>query len=334
MGSEKKLIITRTPFRVHFAGAGDMADYYKNYGDGAFVNAAINRYTYVTVKDYFYENSLRAHYAQVENDVTNLDEINHPSIRESLRLLGITKGIEINSTADMPSRGTGLGSSSSFAVGLLNALHVHKGESATQVQLAEEAVHIEREVLKEAGGKQDQYIAAFGGIKLMIFKKDNTVDVRDVKMDKKDMAELERHLLFIYTGKERVSHNIHTKQDSEVGKHLDAYRKSVGLAYKQYEALQDGRWQETGRILHENWTLKKTFADNISDTYLDRLYKTAMENGAEGGEIMGAGGGGFFLFFADPDKHERIIEALPELKPMQIGFEMEGSKVIYKQGNV
>ncbi len=334
MSGEKRVIITKTPFRVHIAGGGDIADYYTKYGDGAFVSGALNRYMYITVSRYFFENSIRAHYALMENDVTNVDEINHPSIRECLKFTGITKGVQINSIADFPARGTGVGSSSSFAVGLLNALHSYKGEKVSPEQLAREAVYIEREVLREAGGKQDQYMAAYGGIKLLVFKKDGTVDVKDVEMKKKDIGELEKHLLLMYTGKERSSSSIHVNQGAEAGSHVDAYRKMVDLAYKLYAAYQDGRWMETGKILHENWELKKTLASGISDQYLNRLYKTAIENGAEGGELMGAGGGGFFMFFADPDKHERIIEALPEARAERFGFEMEGSKVIYEQGSL
>lgn len=333
MRGEKRYITIRTPLRISFAGGGtDIPDYYKNYGDGVVLSAGLNKYVYVTVKDHFYSNSIKVHYAHVENDVTNVNEVHHPSVRESLRYLGITKGIEISSLADVHSNGTGLGSSSSFAVGLLNALHAYNGERITPKELAEEAIHIERNVLKEAGGKQDQYIAAFGGIRLMIFKKDDTTEVKDVKLNKDDLNGLSSHLLLMYTGKERGSTNIHTKQAAEVGEHVETYKKMADLAHKQYEAFQNGKWRETGRLLHENWLLKKTLASGISDAYIDRLYNTALENGAEGGKILGAGGGGFFLFFADPDKHEKIIESLPELTHEPFSIEHEGSKVIYSQG--
>ncbi len=335
MRGEKRYIVTRTPLRISFAGGGtDIPDYYKNYGDGAVVSAGLNKYVYVTVKDYFYGNSIKVHYTQVENDVTNVNEVHHPSVRESLKYLGITKGLEISSLADVHSKGTGLGSSSSFAVGLLNALHAYKGEKIMPKELADEAIHIERNVLKEAGGKQDQYIAAYGGIRLMIFKKDDTVEVKTANLSKEDLNGLESHLLLMYTGKERSSTTIHTKQAVGVSERIDSYKKMVDLAHKQYDAFQNGKWQETGKLLHENWLLKKTLASGISDAYIDRLYDTALENGAEGGKIIGAGGGGFFLFFAAPDKHEKIIEALPELTPEPFSIEPEGSKVIYRQGEI
>lgn len=333
MNSEKRVVFTKTPFRLSFAGGGtDIPDYYKKYGPGAVVSAAMNKYMYVTASQYFFENSIRARYTQLENDVTNVNEVHHPSIRESLRFLGVTKGIQITSIADIPSKGTGLGSSSSFAVGLLNALHAYKGDNATKKQLAEEAIHIEREVLKEAGGKQDQYVAAFGGIISMKFKSDDTVDVKSIDMKKEELADLERHLLLMFTGKERNSPTIHSRQAAEVSEHVETYRKMVNLAQKQAEAFESGRWEETGKLLHENWLLKKTLTSGISDPYMDRLYNTALENGAEGGKIMGAGGGGFFLFFADPDKHEKIVDSLPELRVEPMGIGQEGSKVIYMQG--
>ena len=333
MGSEKRVVITRTPFRLSFAGGGtDIPDYYRNYGDGVVVSAAMNKYVYITVANSFHENSIRLRYTQVENDVTNIDEIHHPSIRESLRYMGITKGIEISSLADAPSKGTGLGSSSTFAVGLLNALHAYKGEPTTPKDLAEKAIYIERNVLKEAGGKQDQYIAALGGIQLMQFKKDESVDIKSIQLSKKDLGELEKHLMLMYTGKERSSSNIHKSQAAAVSDHVDAYKKMADLARQQAKAFEEGRWQDTGKLLHDNWMLKKTLSSGISDAYIDRLYNTAIENGAEGGKIMGAGGGGFFLFFADPDKQERIIEALPELGHEPFEIDLEGTKMIYSQG--
>jgi D-glycero-alpha-D-manno-heptose-7-phosphate kinase len=334
MAGENRVVITRTPFRISFAGGGtDIPEYYKNYGTGAVVSGAMNRHVFLGVHKYFFENSIRLHYAKVETDVTNINELHHPSARESLRMLGISKGIEISTIADMPSHGTGIGSSSSFAVGLLHALHVWKGEKVTQSQLAEEAIHIEREVLKEAGGRQDQYVAAYGGLLLMEFFKDDTAKARRIEINQKDFRELERHLLFMYTGKERSSSAIHAKQASAAPDHMDSYKKMAQLAYDQCEALENGKWQETGRLLHENWMLKKTLAGGISDPYLDRIYDTARKNGAQGGKIMGAGGGGFFLFFAEPEKHQQIIDSVPELKHEPVGIDPEGSKVIYSQGN-
>ncbi len=333
MAGENRVVITRTPFRVSFAGGGtDIPEYCRNYGPGAVVSGAMNRHVFLGVHKYFFENSVRLHYAKVETDITNIEDMRHPSARESLKFMGMTKGIEISTVADMPSHGTGIGSSSSFTVGLLHALHAWKGDKTSEKQLADEAIHIEREVLKEAGGKQDQYIAAYGGILLMEFSKDDSVKVKRIGISGKDLRELEKHLLFMYTGRERSSSAIHVKQASTVGDHLDDYKKMAKLAYEQSEALENGRWQETGRLLHENWMLKKSLVGGISDPYLDSIYERARKNGVEGGKVMGAGGGGFFLFFAEPEKHQQIIDSVPELRCEPIGFDTEGSKIIYSQG--
>ena len=333
-GCEKRVVIGRTPLRISFAGGGtDIPDYYKNYGNGYVISAAAKKYVYIEANQYFFENSIRIHYSKVESDVTNINEVQHPVIKEALKLLGITKGIEISTVADVPSRGIGLGSSSSFTVGLLNVLHNWKGEAVSKEKLAEEAVHIERNVLKEAGGKQDQYVAAYGGLLFMEFLKDDSVKVRKVEISKSDLNELEKYILLLYTGKERSSAAIHVQQAGTVKDHIEAYKRMSELAYAQCEALENGKWRETGKLLHENWNLKKTLAPGISDPYIDRVYETAIRSGAEGGKIMGAGGGGFMMLFADPDKHQKIIDSIPEFKPEPFGFEPNGSEIIYTQGD-
>ncbi len=333
MPGEKRVVITKTPFRLSFTGGGtDIPDYYRKYGTGAVVGSAMNKYMFISASQYFFPEKIRIHYVRTENDIGSVDEIQHPSIRECLKLMKIPGGIQISSVADIPSKGTGVGSSSSFAVGLLNALHLWKGEKVPEKQLAQEAVYVERVALKEAGGKQDQYMAAFGGMLMMEFLKDDSVNVRKVDISRKDLSELERHLLLLYTGRERSSSAIHSKQAVEVGRHVEAYRKMAELAYKHCDALENGRWQETGQILNQNWQLKRTLAEGISDPNIDRAYQTAMDNGAEGGKIMGAGGGGFMLLFADPDRHARILDALPNMRHEPMGFEPEGSRAIYEQG--
>lgn len=334
MSGEKRVVITKTPLRVSFAGGGtDIAGYYSKYGTGAVLSGAMSKYVYVSAHQYFFENGIRAHYSKVELDVTDINDIQNPIIRESLRLANVTKGIELSTVAEVPARGTGLGSSSSFAVGLLNAIHTWKGDKIDEKTLAEEAIYMERTVLKEAGGKQDQYVAAYGGLLLMEFFKDESVRIKKVGISRKELRELEKHILLLYTGKERTSGIIHDKQAAEVSTHLDAYKRMAQLAYEQCEAFENGKWRDTGRLLHENWSLKKTLADSISDPYVDKIYNIALKNGAEGGKILGAGGGGFMMLFAAPDRHQDIIEAIPEFKVEPFGFGAEGSKVIYSQGN-
>ena len=333
MVNEERVAITRTPLRVSFAGGGtDIPQYYRTYGTGAVLSGAMNKYVYVSAHRCFFKDSIRVHYSKVENDVTDVNDIQNPVIREILKLTGVTKGIELSTVADVPARGTGVGSSSSFAVGLLNAVHSWKGERVDKKTLAEEAVHIEREVLKEAGGKQDQYVAAYGGLLLMEFFKDESVRIRQVNISKGDLSELEKHILLLYTGKERRSADIHVRQAGEIDRHVKEYKMMAELAYRQCEALESGNWMETGKLLHQNWMLKKTLAEGISDPYTDNIYETALKNGAEGGKILGAGGGGFMIFFADPDRHQDIMDAIPGFRQEGFGFGFEGTKIIYSQG--
>ncbi|MDE1768413.1 MAG: kinase, partial [Candidatus Micrarchaeota archaeon] len=245
MSGEKRVVITRTPFRLSFAGGGtDIPEYYNNYGNGAVVSGAMNKYMFISASQYFFKDKIRIHYVRTENDIDNVNDIKHPAIRECLKLMKIGSGVQISSIADIPSKGTGIGSSSSFTVGLLNALHRWKREKVGERQLAEEAVYVERTALKEAGGKQDQYVAAFGGLLFMEFLKDGRVNVRHVKMSKKDLGELEKHLLLIYTGSERSAGALEAKKAGAFGSHVSELKMMADLAYKQVDAFEDGRWRE------------------------------------------------------------------------------------------
>ncbi|MDE1823204.1 MAG: kinase [Candidatus Micrarchaeota archaeon] len=327
-----RFVVSKTPLRITFTGGGtDLPQYYRKHGPGAIVSAAINKYIFVTVSKHFHRDELRISYSKTENAIKNVEDIEHPTVREALKMLDIKSGIQITSITEIPSQGTGVGSSSTFLVGLLNALHGWLGETISPKQLAEEAVHIEREVLKEPGGKQDQYIAAYGGIKLMEFNSDDTVSIKPALLDSKQKLELNRHLLLLYTGNQRVSTSIHVKQEKEVESHLQEYDKMRNLAYQTYDSLSSGRWNDIGRLLDENWSLKKNLASGISTNEIDRWYETAKRAGAVGGKVIGAGGGGFMLFFADPDKHDKIRKALPGLQEEPFRFEMEGSKIVHTE---
>ena len=275
-----------------------------------------------------FDNSIRVGYSKTEK-VDDPNDLEHPSVREALKLLEIGGGIEITTMADIPSGGTGLGSSSSFLVGLLNALHAWKGEYATPAELAEESVRIEREILKEPGGKQDQYMAALGGLQLLEFKKDETVVPTPIIMSEDSREKLQKHLLLLYTGIQRRSALIHTKQTAEVGKHVAVYDKMVKITYEMFGDLTKNRWAMTGKYLHENWILKKTLSNAITDGKIDGYYERALAHGAEGGKLVGAGGGGFLMFFAKPEMQNSIMEALPELRPEPFEFAYFGSRIIY-----
>jgi D-glycero-alpha-D-manno-heptose-7-phosphate kinase len=333
MDESARFITTKTPLRITFAGGGTDIPAYSNEYNGAVVSATINKYIYVTVARNFYNDEIRLSYSKTENALKNIDDIKHPSVREAMRMLDIRGGVQIISITEIPSHGTGLGSSSSFLVGLLNALHAWIGEAASQKQLAEEAVHIEREVLKEPGGKQDQYMAAWGGIQLMEFNKDGSVAVKPTLLRAADRKKLNENLLLLYTGKERDSTIIHKNQHNEISSHLDAYEEMKKLAYDTYDSFSLNNYSNIGHILDANWKLKKQLAGGITDPVIDDYYSRAMQNGAEGGKLIGAGGGGFMMFYAKPEFHERIKKALPELQEVDFRLEPFGSRITSIEDN-
>lgn len=327
--SEKHLVTTKTPLRITFTGGGtDLPEYYMKYGPGAVLSAAINSYIYISVSKHFYPDELRVSYSSTENAIKNINDIKHPTVREALRLLDIKSGIQIVSITEIPSKGTGLGSSSSFLVGLLNALHAWKGELTSPKQLAEEAVYIEREVLKEKGGKQDQYMAAYGGINLMEFMKNGEVCVKPIPISTKLRKELESNLIMFYTGNERSSSAIHEKQALEIGKNIDKYTRMREIAYETAEAVTKGEWSLLGKLFNENWLLKKQLSGEITNDVIDSYYSKALAAGASGGKLIGAGGSGFMLFNAIPEKRSAVASAL-NLQEHSFEIETQGSRVIY-----
>ncbi len=327
--SEKHLVTTKTPLRITFTGGGtDLPDYYTKHGPGAVVSAAITSYIYISISKHFYSDELRVSYSVTENAIKNINDIKHPTVREALRLLNIESGIQIVSITEIPSKGTGLGSSSSFLVGLLNALHAWKGEFASSKQLAEEAVYIEREVLKEKGGKQDQYIAAYGGINLMEFMKNGEVSVKPIPLSTKLRKELESNLIMFYTGNERSSSAIHEKQAMEIEKNIDKYNRMREIAYETADVITKGDWSSLGKLFHENWLLKKQLSSAITTDAIDDYYSKALTAGASGGKLIGAGGSGFLLFNTSPGKKPAVASAI-NLQEHSFEIEPQGSRVIY-----
>ena len=325
---KKRMIMSRTPLRLSFVGGGtDLPAFYRSFGKGAVVSAAINRYIYIAVNRKF-DSKIRASYSVTEI-VDNVDQIKHNAIRECLRFLGIDGGIEIVSISDIPSHGTGLGSSSTFVVGLLNALHAYKGEHASAKQLAEESVKVEREILMEPGGKQDQYLASFGGVELLEFFDDEKVSVSPVIMKESVRKNLRENLLLLYTGKERDSTTIIEDQSKQVQEHSESYKKMRDLSYSFLEAVNKGDIDAIGNIMDQNWQEKRKLSPNISNSWIDEMYSKAKENGALGGKIVGAGGGGFLFLVAKPEDHQKIISGLNELKPVDFSFDYNGSKIIF-----
>jgi D-glycero-alpha-D-manno-heptose-7-phosphate kinase len=321
------VIISRTPFRVSFAGGGtDLRAFYAEE-PGAVTSVTIDRYMYITVNRRFDE-TLRVSYSQTEI-VEDFEQLRHPIVRECLRLTGLTRGLEITSIADVPA-GTGVGSSSSFTVGLLHALYAFSGRHVSPERLAREACQIEIEIVGEPIGKQDQYAAAYGGLQHIVFNPDETVFVDPVICPPAVLTELQASLIVFYTGTTRSAAEILTRQRASTDSkrvHLRAMREQ---AVEMRDVLREGtRLARVGELLHEGWLLKQGLAGGISNPTLDGYYQAARAAGASGGKILGAGGGGFLLLYAEPDRQARIAGALGGLRRIPFGFERQGSKIIF-----
>jgi D-glycero-alpha-D-manno-heptose-7-phosphate kinase len=321
------MIISRTPLRVSFAGGGtDIPDYYRT-GYGAVTSSTIRKYMYVTVNRRF-DKDLRVSYSKTEI-VDHVDKLEHGIVREALKQVGLTEGVEVTTIADIPSKGTGLGSSSALAVGLLNALYAFKGFRASPKKLAEEACEIEIERLGEPIGKQDQYISAYGGLQHIRFNSDETVILDPVICPPKTKRDIENHLLLFYTGRMRQSGDILTKQKGNSKNNKDTLDKMRDQAEELFRSLTSLQVHRLGEILRDGWNLKKSLAEGISDEHIDQLYEKALTAGAVGGKITGAGGGGFLILFVPPDKQWSVRNALAELREIEFKLEPQGSKIIY-----
>ena len=324
------MIISRTPLRISFAGGGsDLSAFYKHEG-GAVVSTAINKYMYITVNRKF-DRRIRASYSVTEI-VDSVDDLKHELIREALKFIGLDGGIEITSISDIPSQGTGLGSSSTYTVGLLNALYAYTGKHVGAEQLAQEACKIEIELCGKPIGKQDQYIAAYGGQQFIQFNPDESVFVDPIICDPGTKSRLQARLLLLYTGITRSAEKVLIQQRANV-EHDAGKRQSLRLMVEMAQQLRNTLFVNEldgfGELLHQGWLEKKKLADEISNNQIDLWYERARRHGAVGGKILGAGGGGFLLIYANPEHHEAIIRALPELKPVSFRFEPQGSKIIY-----
>jgi len=321
------MIITQTPLRISFAGGGtDLADFYKLDG-GCVISSAIDKYIYVIIKERF-DDKIRVGYSKTEM-VDSIDEIEHELVRESLRKTGITQGIEISTMADIPSEGSGLGSSSSVTVGLLNAMYAYKGEPKPPSVLAEEACEIEIDVLGKPIGKQDQYIAAFGNLRLIQFMPTGEVQVDLVDLNSEKKRRLSESLMLFYTGVTRKSEDVLGEQKRNIVDRLLVLRNMRKQAHEIHEALVNGCPDRLGEILHRGWMYKKQLADKISSAPIDEMYEIARKAGAVGGKIAGAGGGGFMLLYCPPERQTPVREALADMKELPFNLERDGTKVIF-----
>jgi D-glycero-alpha-D-manno-heptose-7-phosphate kinase len=324
------VIISQTPLRVSFLGGGsDLPSYYRRHG-GAVLSTAIDQSVYVTVSRKF-DNAVRVSYSRTE-EVARASQIEHPLVRESLALLGIEGGIEITSIADIPARGTGLGSSSSFTVGLLNALHAYGGHHATAECLAHESCRIEIDRCGEPIGKQDQYAAAYGGFNFIRFHPDDSVEVKRMVCTQSFMADLQARLIFFYTGLTRSASDLLRQQSADIaspGAKSDATGELVRLAEGAYLDICAGKLGSLGAMLHEAWKTKKTISNGATNAVIDKAYQGAIDAGAEGGKVLGAGGGGFLMFLAPPERHDSIRSALQPMRETPFRFAGHGSRIIF-----
>ncbi len=324
------MIITRTPLRVSFCGGGtDLPSYYL-HRQGAVVSTSINKYVYITINPLtpYFQNRILIKYSRTEL-VDSVEEIRHPIIREAMKITGVVDRVEITSMADIPA-GTGLGSSSTYAVGLLHALHTYKGEYVSASQLAAEACEIEIQRLGDPIGKQDQYIAAYGGICHIRFNTDESVFVDPVICPQATKLALEENLLMFYTGLTRRAGDILEVQNSVTLSKMDVLTRMRDLCEDALKVLQSGRsLNRFGEILHEAWLNKRSVVDSISNDSINEFYETARSAGAIGGKLLGAGGGGFLLFYVEKQNQDRVKQVLGNLQEMPFTFEPQGSKVIY-----
>jgi len=322
------VIITRTPLRISFAGGStDLPGYYRTHGGGAVTSAAIDRYIHVLVNEKF-DRSIRVAYSRTEN-VDRLDDLQHGLVREAMRATGVHEALEVHTIADIPSEGTGLGSSSSLTVGLLNALFAYRGVLKDPAELAEEACRIEIDRLGGTLGKQDQYIAAFGGIEFLEFRPDDSVRVSPIPLSAEDRVDLADHLSLYYTGIVRRAEGILRHQDSRTEENREALARIRELAGEARSALCGHDWQQLGAIMDEGWQLKRGLSEGISTEAIDRHYAAAKDAGAYGGKITGAGGGGFLLLLHPPERSHQIAAALSPMRRLPVRITPEGSRILF-----
>lgn len=323
------MIITKTPFRMSFFGGGtDMPDFFNRYG-GAVLSTTFDKYVYVTVRHLprFFDYATEIMYSKAER-VKEVDEIRHPMVRNAMKMLDMRE-LHIAYDADLPAR-TGLGTSSTFAVGLLNAFHCLKGRYVSKSRLAEEAIKLERELCDEAGGWQDQIAAAFGGLNRIDFK-DGGYEVRPIIISPERKARLNGNLLLFFTGFTRFSAEIQETTKAQIKDKTEQLKEMLRLVDEAQDVLENKErdLDDFGRLLHKTWCLKRQTGSLISSDSIDALYEKGMKAGALGGKLLGAGGGGFLLFYVQPERRAQVKEAFADLMEVPFEFENSGTRVIY-----
>ncbi|OGT79689.1 MAG: kinase [Gammaproteobacteria bacterium RIFCSPLOWO2_02_FULL_61_13] len=327
------MIISRTPFRVSFFGGGtDYPTWYRENG-GQVLSTSIDKYCYISVRHLppFFEHRYRVVYSKIEN-VGHYDEIQHPAVRAVLGHLGCEQGLEIHHDGDLPAR-AGLGSSSSFTVGLLAAIHALRGEYRSAQQLGAEAIHVEQELIRESVGSQDQIAVAYGGFNHIRFLPDGDIKVQPIILPLARVAELQDHLLLFFTGLSREASTIARSKIENLPRRRSQLAAMNGHVDAAIRLLGDGQADlaQFGELLHETWMHKRELSDQVSNGDIDAMYESARRAGARGGKLLGAGGGGFLLLFAPPERHAAVRAALSALTHVPFAFEHEGARIVLYQ---
>jgi D-glycero-alpha-D-manno-heptose-7-phosphate kinase len=324
---EKIMVITQTPLRISFAGGGTDLKVFYEIEDGKVISTAIDKYIFVIITKRF-DDRIYINYSKKEI-VDSVKDIQHKLVREAMKKTGMTKGIEVSMLADIPSKGSGLGSSSTLTVGLLNALYQFQGRQVPAELLAEQACEIEIEICKKPIGKQDQYIAAFGGLREFTFKKNGSVEVQNLKLEDKDLRKLSSNIMLFFTNRTRKSDEILTEQREKTVERQKFLRSIKMYVPQVRNALFSKQFDLIGNLLNENWKAKKQLASNITNSEIDEMYELARSAGALGGKITGAGGGGFLLLYVPADRQEMVRNALSEYREFPFMLEQDGSKAIF-----
>lgn len=327
------MIISKTPYRISFFGGGTDFPEWFTKNSGAVLSTTIDKYCYLSCRCLppFFPHKHRFVYSRVE-DIVNIEDIQHPCLKHVFKWLNITNGLEIHHDGDLPAR-AGLGSSSSFTVGLLNVMNAYQNSMSSKKQLAESAIFVERELIKESGGWQDQVAVSFGGFNFITFNQNETFEVAPVILKKDTSVALQSHLLLFFTGIQRSASKLERKKLSSMEKQEELYHATYELVDDALSAIvsPEPKINDFGKLMHEGWRLKKKVGPGVSTRLVDEAYEVAQSKGALGGKLLGAGGGGFLLIFAEPSFHEQIITALSKFTHVPFNFEYEGSKIALYQ---
>jgi D-glycero-alpha-D-manno-heptose-7-phosphate kinase len=322
------MIISRTPFRISFFGGGsDYPEWFREHG-GAVLSTAIDKYCYLTCRYLppFFQHRFRILYSKIET-VSQISEIEHPAVRGALEQLGVTRGLEIHHDGDLPAR-SGMGSSSAFAVGILNSLYALEGRMRSKEQLAREAILLEQEILRETVGSQDQVAAAYGGFNAIRFLRNGSFTVQPVLLPTARLAEFKGHLMLFFTGLSRFSSDVAATFVGSLASRVDGINRFMAMVDQAVGILESGDLRDFGRLLDEAWQIKRSLSQSVSTSEVDEAYAAARKAGALGGKLLGAGGGGFMMLFAEPDKHESITRALSDFLHGPFNFEPSGSQIV------